>query len=151
MTIDDDGNRPGQSAGEPERAKPIIVGVDWGAGDSHSAFVCPNCRTVIRIIPEALSTPAENVSPTVPHTAPNTWPKDCQQVAFVAGARWWSGNGGKVGSWIWTYQRSAEAEAVKRYGSAAPSAPDEKQKCGGIPGEWDALGTSYNHCEGCKG
>lgn len=48
-----------------------------------------------------------------------TWPADCVQRAFVAGAKWWQFVSG--GSTMFPSERhQAEAEAVKRYGDPTP-------------------------------
>jgi hypothetical protein len=44
-----------------------------------------------------------------------TWPKDCQQRAFVEGVRWWQFH--SRGSTLFPSEQDiAEAEAVRRYG-----------------------------------
>lgn len=44
-----------------------------------------------------------------------SWPRDCQQRAFVAGAMWWQFR--TSGATGWPSERDeAEAEAVRRYG-----------------------------------
>lgn len=47
-----------------------------------------------------------------------TWPKDCLQRAFVAGAKWWEFV--STGGTMWASDRGkAEAEAIRRYGEPA--------------------------------
>lgn len=59
-----------------------------------------------------------------------TWPDDCVQRAFVAGAEWWQFRG--HGSTMFGSERDeAEQEAVKRYGvpPLPPAAPKRCPKC----------------------
>jgi len=45
-----------------------------------------------------------------------TWPADCQQRAFVEGAKWWQWQ--STGFTMFPSERDeAEAEAVRRYGN----------------------------------
>lgn len=65
------------------------------------------------------------LSPRPSRRADGTWPERCEQRAFVDGAKWWEFI--STGGTMWASdQRSAEQEAVRRYGAPVTSEPGQQ-------------------------
>ena len=83
--------------------------------------------------------------PTGP-TKQGTWPDDCVQRAFVAGAEWWQfhANGATM---FGSERDEAEQEAVKRYGS--PVTSDTGRACPKCGAAGEIRPTANLWCPAC--